>query len=218
MFCYPLKNRKHIGSHWSSLVSSLNFQREDVYRDIKAFAAKGEWNSMELKRYTQFLVKDFERNGLNLILTKREELQRLRTQIDELSVQYIRNLNDDKSFLIFDHSGLLGLPLEFLKTLEKFENDKYKIRLKIHHLSAVLDLCKVGLTRRNVAVAYGKRYEANLPILEKLVQLRHKSAKLVEDKSDVVELAYNYGVTEYDKGNAYAQIAIGTYDVYKTAD
>ncbi|XP_009625103.1 putative lactoylglutathione lyase, chloroplastic [Nicotiana tabacum] len=39
-----------------------------------------------------------------------------------------------------------------------------------------------------------------------------------EDTSSVMELTYNYGVTEYDKGNAYAQIAIGTDDVYKTAE
>ncbi|XP_010535979.1 PREDICTED: probable lactoylglutathione lyase, chloroplastic isoform X1 [Tarenaya hassleriana] len=39
-----------------------------------------------------------------------------------------------------------------------------------------------------------------------------------EDKSAVLELTYNYGVTEYAKGNAYAQIAIGTDDVYKTAE
>ncbi|KAK9697640.1 hypothetical protein RND81_08G050400 [Saponaria officinalis] len=39
-----------------------------------------------------------------------------------------------------------------------------------------------------------------------------------EDKSAVMELTYNYGVTEYEKGNAYAQIAIGTDDVYKTAE
>ncbi|KAL9330145.1 hypothetical protein ACSQ67_005148 [Phaseolus vulgaris] len=39
-----------------------------------------------------------------------------------------------------------------------------------------------------------------------------------EDKSTVLELTYNYGVTEYDKGNAYAQIAVGTDDVYKTAE
>ncbi|XP_065009514.1 probable lactoylglutathione lyase, chloroplastic [Musa acuminata AAA Group] len=39
-----------------------------------------------------------------------------------------------------------------------------------------------------------------------------------EDKNTVLELTYNYGVTEYDKGNAYAQIAIGTDDVYKTAE
>ncbi|XP_073000489.1 probable lactoylglutathione lyase, chloroplastic [Typha latifolia] len=39
-----------------------------------------------------------------------------------------------------------------------------------------------------------------------------------EDKSAVLELTYNYGVKEYNKGNAYAQIAIGTDDVYKTAE
>ncbi|KAJ1378966.1 Vicinal oxygen chelate, partial [Sesbania bispinosa] len=39
-----------------------------------------------------------------------------------------------------------------------------------------------------------------------------------EEKSTVLELTYNYGVTEYDKGDAYAQIAIGTDDVYKTAE
>lgn len=27
-----------------------------------------------------------------------------------------------------------------------------------------------------------------------------------EDKNTVLELTYNYGVTEYDKGNAYAQV------------
>lgn len=27
-----------------------------------------------------------------------------------------------------------------------------------------------------------------------------------EDKTTVLELTYNYGVTEYDKGNAYAQV------------
>lgn len=60
-------------------------------------------------------VRDFERNGLNLTLTKREELQRLRTQIDELSKQYIRNLNDDTAFLTLSETALTGLPPEFLK-------------------------------------------------------------------------------------------------------
>ncbi|KAM0939612.1 putative lactoylglutathione lyase [Dioscorea sansibarensis] len=39
-----------------------------------------------------------------------------------------------------------------------------------------------------------------------------------EDKSTVLELTYNYGVHEYNKGNGYAQIAIGTDDVYRTAE
>ncbi|XP_075107283.1 putative lactoylglutathione lyase isoform X2 [Nicotiana tabacum] len=39
-----------------------------------------------------------------------------------------------------------------------------------------------------------------------------------EDKNAVLELTYTYGVKSYDKGNGYAQIAVGTDDVYKTAE
>ncbi|CAJ2636722.1 unnamed protein product [Trifolium pratense] len=39
-----------------------------------------------------------------------------------------------------------------------------------------------------------------------------------EEKSTVLELTSDYGVTTYDKGDAYAQITIGTDDVYKTAE
>jgi len=39
-----------------------------------------------------------------------------------------------------------------------------------------------------------------------------------EKKTIVLELTYNYGVTEYEKGNAYAQVAISTEDVYKSAE
>ncbi|CAI0408989.1 unnamed protein product [Linum tenue] len=39
-----------------------------------------------------------------------------------------------------------------------------------------------------------------------------------EDNNVVLELTYNYGINTYDKGNGYAQIAIGTDDVYKSAE
>ncbi|KAL5552527.1 hypothetical protein UlMin_039928 [Ulmus minor] len=155
-------------------------KREDVYRVVRNFAAKGEWTSAEAKRYTLCLVRDFERNGLNLTLTKREEIQRLRTQIDDLSVQYIQNLNDDGTFLLFTEAELAGLPSEFLKTLDKATNGKFKVTMRSHHVAAVLELCKVGKTRKMVAVAYGKRCgEVNISVLEDLVQLRHKFARLL---------------------------------------
>ncbi|GKV15995.1 hypothetical protein SLEP1_g26710 [Rubroshorea leprosula] len=39
-----------------------------------------------------------------------------------------------------------------------------------------------------------------------------------EEKTTVLELTYNYGVTEYTKGNAYDRVAITTDDVYKSAE
>ncbi|MGR6981338.1 lactoylglutathione lyase [Testudinibacter sp. P27/CKL/0425] len=39
-----------------------------------------------------------------------------------------------------------------------------------------------------------------------------------EDKSAVLELTYNWGVEQYELGNAYGHIAIGTDDIYATCD
>ncbi|KAE9604808.1 putative neurolysin [Lupinus albus] len=155
-------------------------KREDIYLVVKAFAVKGEWVNAEAKRFVQILMRDFERNGLNLTASKREELLRLRAQIDELSFKYIQNLNDDSTFLLFNEAELAGLPPEFLKGLDKSENGKLKIFLRSHHVSAILEFCKVGTTRRMVSGAYGSRCgEVNLSILENLVQQRHKYARLL---------------------------------------
>ncbi|GMP84158.1 hypothetical protein CsSME_00037786 [Camellia sinensis var. sinensis] len=129
-------------------VSSCS-KREDVYRVIKAVAARGEW--MNTKAYAQ---------------------------IDELSGRYIQNLNDDSTSLLVSETQLVGLPPEFLESLDKAENGKFKVTLRSHHVSPILELCKVGLTRRIVAVAYGRRCEVNLSILESLVRQSTKTQLL----------------------------------------
>ncbi|MFC5078157.1 Lactoylglutathione lyase [Vibrio thalassae] len=39
-----------------------------------------------------------------------------------------------------------------------------------------------------------------------------------ESEGAVIELTYNWGVTEYDLGSAYGHIAIGVDDIYTTCD
>ncbi|PNY07048.1 neurolysin [Trifolium pratense] len=155
-------------------------KREDIYLVVKSFAVRGDWINAETKSFVQILVRDFERNGLNLSASKREELLRIKAQIDELSIIYIQNLNDASAFLPFNEAELAGLPPEFLKGLDKSDNGQLKISLRSHHVTAVLEFCKVGTTRRMVSRAYGNRCgEANLSILESLVQQRHKYARLL---------------------------------------
>ncbi|XP_022131840.1 probable thimet oligopeptidase isoform X2 [Momordica charantia] len=167
-------------------------KREDVYRVIKSFSTRYEQTSAEQKCFIQRLVRDFERNGLNLSSTKREELERLRVQIEELSLRYIQNLNDDGTFLPLSEAELDGLPREFFESLDKTENGKFKVIMRSHHIAAVLEHCKVGATRRMVATAYGKRCgEVNLSILENLVHLRHKFSRL-QGYSNYADYAVHY--------------------------
>ncbi|GAB4836467.1 Lactoylglutathione lyase, partial [Ancistrocladus abbreviatus] len=70
-----------------------------------------------------------------------------------------------------------------------------------------------------------KFYEKALgmQLLRKIDKPEHKYTLAMmgygpELENTVLELTYNYGVTEYTKGNAYAQVAISTDDTYKSAE
>ncbi|XP_009105104.1 probable thimet oligopeptidase isoform X2 [Brassica rapa] len=155
-------------------------EREDVYRVIRIYAAKGESIAPDAKCYLQCLVRDFEDNGLNLTTTKREEVGRLKDEIDELSSRYVQNLNEDSSCLFFTEAELAGLPVEFLQSLDKTQSKEFKLTLESSHVAAILELCKIAKTRKTVAMAYGKRCgDANIPVLQKLVQSRHRLARLL---------------------------------------
>ncbi|XP_074589371.1 putative thimet oligopeptidase isoform X1 [Curcuma longa] len=155
-------------------------KREDVYCVIKAFADRGEWPGYEAKRYTQCLVEEFERNGVCLNPSKKNELECLGKQIEELSFQYIQNLKMDNSFLLLSEVELAGMPLQFIESLEKIEDGRVKVFLKSANVTPILEHCKIRLTRRLIAVAFGQRCgKQNLDILENLVQLRHKYARLL---------------------------------------
>ena len=46
-------------------------------------------------------------------------MDRLRNEIDELSMRYVQNLNEDSSCLFFTEAELAGLPLEFLQVFNR---------------------------------------------------------------------------------------------------
>ncbi|KAL2940120.1 putative lactoylglutathione lyase chloroplastic [Bienertia sinuspersici] len=101
--------------------------------------------------------------------------------------------------------------------------DGYKFEL-LERATTIEPLCKVMLRVGNLDRAvnfYKKAY--GMELLHKMDIPESKLTKAImgyspEDKNAVLELTYNYGVNEYDKGNGYAQIAIGTDNVYKTAE
>ncbi|KAJ3708658.1 hypothetical protein LUZ61_012363 [Rhynchospora tenuis] len=154
-------------------------KREDVYRVIKALLDKGGGIKPDAKRYIQSLVKEMERHGVRLSPSNRIEMERLKSQIDELSLRYVENLSSGPKFLFLSEQELAGMPHDFIKDLEN-TNSKRKVLLTNYHVTPILEHCKVGSTRKLVATAYGQRGgKENLHILKKLVQLRCKFAQLL---------------------------------------
>ncbi|WZZ06168.1 hypothetical protein YC2023_092089 [Brassica napus] len=123
-------------------------KREDVYRVIRIYAAKGESIAPEAKCFLQYLT--------SVVSAK----------LWELSIDLC---------LISDR-----LETSSTMSLDKTQSKEFKLTLESSHVAAILELCKIAKTRKTVAMAYGKRCgDANIPVLQKLVQSRHRLARLL---------------------------------------
>ncbi|XP_078169956.1 zincin-like metalloproteases family protein isoform X1 [Carex rostrata] len=169
-----LEAEKRLDAHFL-----LSRKREDVYRVIKTLLDKGGRIKLAAKRYIQNMVKEMERHGTRLSPSKRIEMERIKSQLDELSLRYIENLSSGPKYLLLSEQELAGMPHEFIKDLENIDG-KRKILLTNYHVTPILEHCKVGSTRKLIATAYGQRGgKENLHILKKMVQLRIKFAQLL---------------------------------------
>ncbi|KAJ7562830.1 hypothetical protein O6H91_03G085800 [Diphasiastrum complanatum] len=154
--------------------------REDVYCVVKALSQKREALQPENQRFIDHLVRDYERLGLSLKPEARAELKRLKRSVEELCDTFQTNLEEEKVVLSLNRMQLLGLPPDFLKGLEKYEDGNLKVCLNPLNYALILERCRVGATRRTVASAFDQRcLKHNVPILEQLVKLRHKIARFL---------------------------------------
>ncbi|MCO5584083.1 hypothetical protein L7F22_038006 [Adiantum nelumboides] len=158
--------------------------REDVYLVVKAFSDKKITLQPEAQRYVERLVKEYERKGLKLRSELREEADRLNARIGELCNLFQNNLNEDDSSLSFSVGELAGMHSDFLKSLTTGDDGKLKVTLKPFHYFPIMEHCKVRSTRSAIAAARHRRcMKENTPILEKVLDLRHKLAHLLGYKN-----------------------------------
>lgn len=60
-----------------------------------------------------------ERHGTRLSPSKRIEMERIKSQLDELSLRYIENLSSGPKYLLLSEQELAGMPHEFIKVCFK---------------------------------------------------------------------------------------------------
>ncbi|XP_066507325.1 neurolysin, mitochondrial isoform X2 [Hoplias malabaricus] len=155
--------------------------RSDVFQRLIALQERQPTGLLpESKRLMERLIKVGRRNGLHLSAQVQEEIKKLSKQISELSIDFNQNVNEENTVLIFSPEELGGLADSYTNGLERAEDGRYKVTLAYPHYFPLMKRCHVPETRRMMEKAFHSRCkDVNTGILEQLIELRAKMAKLL---------------------------------------
>jgi Zn-dependent oligopeptidase len=173
---------RNAGNECETLLGQFSvdmYAREDLYRALKDYVAKGEPLSGEAKRLVEKELLDFKRSGLELPKQTREEITALRKKLVQLEADFGKNINEYKDFAIFGASELDGLPEDFVSRLEKV-GVQYKVGLDYPDYFPFMENSQNPAGRRTMEGKFNNRASLqNLPILKEVLSLRLKAARLL---------------------------------------
>jgi thimet oligopeptidase len=151
--------------------------REDVYRAVKAYAdTKPNLQGEDAKLFFE-TMRDYRRAGLDLPKADRDEVERMRTELSSVSLDFDKNIEDAKAPVKFTRDELEGLPDDFIKQAKT--NDDYIVmaNITVDYLR-VLDNAKREDTRKRITIAAcNLAREQNIPLLQKILVLRDNIAR-----------------------------------------
>ncbi|XP_042561014.1 neurolysin, mitochondrial isoform X2 [Clupea harengus] len=159
--------------------------REDIFQRLIVLQEKKlNGLSSETERFVERLITLGKRNGLHLSKETQEEITSISKTISELSIDFSSNLNEDNTCLSFTEEELGGLAESYMNGLNRLEDGRFKVTLAYPHYYPLMKRCHVPETRRKMEEAFHSRCkEENTPILERLIELRAKMAKMLGFKT-----------------------------------
>lgn len=149
--------------------------REDVYRNVQAFADTQPNLEGEDKRLFDDTLRDYRRAGLALPREERAEVERLRKELSNVCTDFDAHITQAKATLRFTPDELTGLPQDFLDQDHLLNEDKlYELEPNITwHFVTVMENAQSEATRKRMKIArYSLAADKNITLLNEILRLR----------------------------------------------
>ncbi|MBI3551166.1 MAG: Zn-dependent oligopeptidase [Elusimicrobia bacterium] len=152
------------------------FNREDLYKAVKAYADKGEKLDGEDKKLLQKELLDFKRNGLALPEEERYAVKKAKDRLIEISQAFMKNVEEVRDFALFTRAELDGLPDDYIGRLERV-GDRYKVTVDYPDFFPFMENARDPGARRRLESLFDNRAaKENLPLFSEALRLRAEAA------------------------------------------
>lgn len=154
-----------------------------VYAVLQEYAqnnAKKEQLSDSQKYFINETLRAFQRAGSKLSVEKRLQVATLVKELIVLEQEFEKNIADDTSFIAVNRDELAGMDEDFIETLEKTQEGKYKLGIDYPTYSMIIMFCTISSTRKQLYEKYvNQAYPQNKYILEQALAKRDELAHLL---------------------------------------
>ena len=171
---------------------------KDIYRSISEYFEgnyKKEKKDLDNKygvgsvKLVEDTYKSYKKMGFELDKENFKKLKSNIKSISKFSIDFIKNINEYKDFILCTKEELKGLPENEISLLEK-DGDKYKISIADNQFMPFIRFAEDRKKRKEL---YDKRQKKggkkNIEILKKIINLRDENAKILSYKNHVDFLA-----------------------------
>ncbi len=163
-----------------SKFSSMVAQNEALFEKIK----KIKPNSAEQARVCEHDIRDFVLSGVELPLEQKKELETIELRLSELGNHFSQNLLDatnEFEMIIEDEKEVAQIPESDLAAaqIERDGKTVYRFTLQMPSYLAYMTYGSSRKHREELSKAYVTRAPQNAKVIDELLELRHKKAKLL---------------------------------------
>ncbi|WP_345991982.1 M3 family metallopeptidase [Sulfurimonas sp. HSL-1716] len=158
-------------------------QNLNIYKAMKEISKNEAGLNDEQKRVLELNIQNFELNGAHLDEKIKEKLQKIHLEINDLSNKFSQNLLDATNEFehIVDEKDVQGVPASDIEELKFDDNGvtRYRLNLQMPTYIAYMTYGKNQALREILYKAYTTRAPQNAQIIDKLLELKQKMAKLL---------------------------------------
>lgn len=163
-----------------AFISDL-YMDSDVYTVLeKASAILSYPEDSARAKFIRETIKEYKRNGLSLDSEKQQELRTLNTELTQTEQAFDRNIAESSTFIALKPEQLAGLPSSYIAKHKPDAEGLIRITTDKPDYVPFMTYAHDRETAQRLALLNENRAaEKNLPVFEKLLELRRKKCEIL---------------------------------------